>query len=60
MDRPDEGSATMQELIAPHGGRLVNRVLEDEERLAAEERAASLPQVVLNARAISDLELIAT
>ncbi|MFQ5893131.1 MAG: sulfate adenylyltransferase, partial [Nitrospinota bacterium] len=50
----------MQDLIAPHGGRLVNRVLEADERLAAEERAAELPQVALNARAISDLELIAT
>ncbi|MFQ6671988.1 MAG: sulfate adenylyltransferase [Candidatus Tectimicrobiota bacterium] len=50
----------MQDLIAPHGGRLVNRVLEADEHLAAEERAAELPQVVLNARAISDLELIAT
>ncbi len=50
----------MHGLIAPHGGELVNRVLDGEERDAAEEQAADLPQVALNARAISDLELIAT
>ncbi len=50
----------MHGLIAPHGGELVNRVLEGEERDAAEEQATDLPQVALNARAISDLELIAT
>ncbi|MDA2932166.1 sulfate adenylyltransferase, partial [Nitrospinae bacterium AH-259-F20] len=50
----------MHGLIAPHGGELVDRVLEGEERDAAEEQAADLPQVALNARAISDLELIAT
>jgi sulfate adenylyltransferase len=50
----------MQEPIAPHGGRLVNRVLEGQEQLAAEELALELPQVSLNARAVSDLELIAT
>ncbi|MDV2495801.1 MAG: sulfate adenylyltransferase [bacterium] len=50
----------MHGLIAPHGGELVNRVLEGEERDTAEEQAADLPQVALNARAISDLELIAT
>ncbi|MEE8219260.1 MAG: sulfate adenylyltransferase [bacterium] len=49
----------MHGLIAPHGGELVNRVLEGKERDAAEEQAADLPQVALNARAISDLELIA-
>ncbi len=50
----------MHGLIAPHGGKLINRVLEADESTAAEERAADLPQVALNARAISDLELIAT
>ncbi|MCH7923438.1 MAG: sulfate adenylyltransferase, partial [Nitrospinae bacterium] len=50
----------MHGLIAPHGGKLINRVLEADESAAAEERAADLPQVALNARAISDLELIAT
>ena len=50
----------MQEPIAPHGGRLIDRVLDSQERQEAQERAGGLPQVALNARAISDLELIAT
>lgn len=48
------------EIIAPHGGRLVNRVLEGEELEEALERARHMPQVSLNARAVSDLELLAT
>ncbi|MCZ6700110.1 MAG: sulfate adenylyltransferase, partial [bacterium] len=50
----------MHGLIAPHGGKLINLVLDADDSAAAEERAADLPQVALNARAISDLELIAT
>ena len=44
--------------IAPHGGVLINRVLDGEERAAALERAAGLPFVTLNSVALSDLELI--
>lgn len=50
---PDAG------LIAPHGGRLVNRVLTGEARAEAVARAEQLPKIVLNARAMSDLELLA-
>ena len=50
----------MSELIKPHGGRLVNRVLTGEEGEAAEARARDLKKVSLNARALSDLELLAT
>lgn len=50
----------MHETIAPHGGKLVDRILEGDARSEAEERAQSLPQVALNARTISDLELIST
>lgn len=46
-------------LIAPHGGTLVNRVLAGDARAEALARAAELPRVVLNARAMSDLELLA-
>lgn len=49
----------MSGLIRPHGGRLINRVLRGEEREEAIRRASRLKRVSLNARAISDLELIA-
>ncbi len=46
--------------IAPHGGELINRTAtpEDAEELLA--RAATLPQVTVPARAISDLEMVGT
>ncbi|MBI3626018.1 MAG: sulfate adenylyltransferase [Candidatus Rokubacteria bacterium] len=46
-------------MIVAHGGRLVNRVLVGEERAEALARAAELPKIALNARAMSDLELLA-
>jgi sulfate adenylyltransferase len=46
-------------LIKPHGGRLINRVLAAEAREEAIARADSLKRIALNARTISDLELIA-
>lgn len=46
----------MSELIKPHGGRLVNRVLIQEE---AEAKARELKKIALNARTLSDLELLA-
>jgi sulfate adenylyltransferase len=48
------------ELIAPHGGRLVDRQLRGREREQALERAERLPKVKLGARELSDLELIGT
>lgn len=49
----------MEGLIAPHGGRLINRVVEGKEREALERRSKELPKVTLNDREISDLEMIA-
>lgn len=46
--------------ILPHGGRLIDRVLTGEARDDAEKRARALPQISLNARAVSDLECLAT
>ena len=43
----------------PHGGRLTNRVLEDQARQKWHERAERLPRLQLNSRQISDVELIA-
>ena len=48
------------ELIAPHGGKLVDRLLRGAERERALERAGHLPQIALGARELSDLEMIGT
>jgi sulfate adenylyltransferase len=47
-------------MIAPHGGTLINRVVEGGERDALLEKAAGLPAITLNSREASDLEMIAT
>ncbi|MBZ0317314.1 MAG: sulfate adenylyltransferase [Anaerolineae bacterium] len=49
----------MSKLIAPHGGTLINRLLDGAEREAALERAATLPQIPLNDLNLADLEMIA-
>ncbi len=45
--------------VAPHGGRLVDRVLRGQAREEALARAGSLKRIALNARMMSDLELLA-
>lgn len=45
--------------IQPHGGTLVNRVLEGAEREKQLELAAGLPQIRINAWTISDIDCIA-
>ena len=45
--------------IAPHGGELVNRVLRGSEREFWIEKGRTLPAVTLEARGLSDVELIA-
>ncbi len=45
--------------ISPHGGRLVDRVLRGDALRDARERAGSLKRIALNARTMSDLELLA-
>src|SRR6202521_5506578 len=47
------------ELIRPHGGKLVNRMLEELEREKWLEKAKQMPSVKLNSRQLSDVELIA-
>src|ERR1043165_16693 len=47
-------------LINPHGGVLVNREVAGEDRAWLVEAASELPALRLGARAVSDLELIAT
>jgi sulfate adenylyltransferase len=55
---PSDGDALRS--ILPHGGRLIDRVLTGPTSGEAEERARSLPQISLNARAASDLECLAS
>lgn len=45
--------------VAPHGGTLVHRVFIGEERDAALARSRDLNKIALNARTLSDLELLA-
>jgi sulfate adenylyltransferase len=49
----------MSKLIAPHGGRLVNRILTGDARRKAKDKAESLTKITLNTREIADLEMIA-
>ncbi len=56
---PDPVKEVAVDPIPPHGGRLVNRVLTGEARSEALGRAVELPRIALNARAMSDLELLA-
>src|SRR5690606_33567329 len=50
----------MSDLVRPHGGELVNRIVEGDAAAAVKARAASLPRIVLDGREQADLELIAT
>src|SRR5205809_2463027 len=57
MVKEDDRAA---ETIAPHGGRLIDRLVHGEEADELRRRAADLPSLHLNARQLSDLELIAS
>jgi len=46
--------------ITPHGGRLVNLLLPENEARALETKAADLPRLTLNPRETADLEMLAT
>jgi sulfate adenylyltransferase len=46
-------------LIAPHGGTLVNRIVDENKAQSLKSEAANLPAVVLSAREQCDLEMIA-
>ncbi len=48
----------MSELISPHGGELVNRVLDEAGANAARAEAQSLPRIDLSAKQSCDLEMI--
>jgi sulfate adenylyltransferase len=46
-------------MIAPHGGKLINRVVDPKERDRLLGLAPKLPKVVLNAREMADVDMIA-
>ena len=51
---------TKSDVIAPHGGTLVDRTVPAEERQERLGEAAELPKVSLGPRTISDLQMIST
>ena len=51
---------TKNDVIAPHGGSLVDRTVPAEERQERLREAAELPKVFLGPRTISDLQMIST
>jgi sulfate adenylyltransferase len=46
--------------IEPHGGTLINRIVDGEKKNTLEQKARGLEQITINSREISDLEMIAT
>ena len=46
-------------MIAPHGGTLVNRIIDGKQREALLAKVPGLPKVELDAWALSDIEMIA-
>lgn len=46
--------------IEPHGGTLINRIVDGESKNKLEHKARGLEQITINSREISDLEMIAT
>jgi len=49
----------IDQLIAPHGGELILNMASPAERAELQERARSLPQVVVGSRQLADLEMLA-
>jgi sulfate adenylyltransferase len=50
---------TENTLIAPHGGELIINMAGEAERAELQERAQSLPQIVVGSRQLADLEMLA-
>lgn len=53
------GEGEKAKLIAPHGGELINRFANDDEKQKLAEKAKTLPVIKLDERTESDVELIA-
>jgi len=52
-------SGSVQGTITPHGGTLINRIVQGSQRDALLARAVSLPKIELDAWGLSDVEMIA-
>ncbi len=59
MPETNAAAPAAPQTIAPHGGTLINRFIPESARVAAIAEASKLPKILLDARQISDLELIA-
>ena len=55
-----ESNTKQAEMISPYGGKLIDLVVEGEERQELLERSSRLPSVQISQRALCDLELLAT
>jgi sulfate adenylyltransferase len=53
------GKYLMSELTRPHGGILINRIVDSSRAQALTERAKDLPRITLNSKQVNDLEMIA-
>jgi sulfate adenylyltransferase len=49
----------MQQIIAPHGGKLIDRLADGDQRRAILDRMPGLKRLILNRREIADLEMLA-
>lgn len=58
MEQVEEGNGSI--LISPYGGKLVDLIVRGDEREELIERARQLPSAQISARALCDLELLAT
>ena len=47
-------------MIPPHGGRLINRLVQGDDAMRLADQAKSLPRLALNRRELSDVDMIAT
>src|SRR5437764_394834 len=50
----------MNDAIAPHGGKLINRNASPEQASELKKQAASLPRIDMSVRELADLEMIAS
>ncbi|MFI5183239.1 MAG: sulfate adenylyltransferase, partial [Vicinamibacteria bacterium] len=51
---------SIENIVSPHGGALVDRIATPKEADALRDRAERLPKLVLDPRELADLELLAT